>query len=515
MPKPRVGARAGRRARAMRATKWLHGVLVIHCGEARSPVPEPRTATFTPVLQRLRDPAWAFLLIGGVVGVVLFVVMPPFTGIDEVEHFARAYQISEGRMVPERSGFAQDPLLKGAGVCLPVAVARRLQEHASELYLPIIPFANQDRSKSGSGRPPSHRECAAGRRYAEISTFAWYSPIPYAPEAAVFAVARPLGASVDTMSYLGRAAQLVTYLGLVFVAIRRSSRARWALAAGALLPVALFQANSLSPDGITIALSLLVLSTGLRALDRPPGPVPRGMLVEAIGLSLLLALAKPTYVIVTLVFLVPLVDRTRRRGSWPLLVPVGVGLGLSALWQRATSSLFVCDVRFFGVPTASGAQTHEILTRPWDFLAAAGRALGEHGGRWTRELMTIADRVVEWPLVVTVLAAAFFVVLACQQDRAPVRRLRVPERAAFVGIFLVGYLVVIAGWVAYCNGTSMNVVIHPNGRLLAPFVPVLLVGIAPDGPRATRLGRLRVPLAAGLLAFYVVWLFDAARSFRG
>ena len=89
------------------------------------------------------------------------------------------------------------------------------------------------------------------------------------------------------------------------------------------------------------------------------------------------------------------------------------------------------------------------------------------------------------------------------------------ERAAFVAIFLIGYLAVLAGWVAYCNGTAMDVVIHPNGRLLAPLVPVLLVGLAPDGPRATRLGNLRVPLALGLLAFYAVWLFDAARSFRG
>ncbi len=136
-------------------------------------------------------------------------------------------------MVPQRSGFAHDPLLKGAGVCLPNDVARRLQQHASELYLPNLPFANQDRSVGANGQPPSHAECPPGRRYAEISTFAWYSPLAYAPEAVVFAVARPLGASVDTLSYLGRLAQLATYLGLVFFAIRRSSRARWALAAGA------------------------------------------------------------------------------------------------------------------------------------------------------------------------------------------------------------------------------------------------------------------------------------------
>lgn len=465
--------------------------------------------------QRLRDPAWAFLLIGGLVGLVLFIVMPPFTGIDEVEHFARAYQVSEGRMVPQRSGFAQDPLLKGAGVCLPTDVARRLQEHASELYLSNIPFANQDRTASGTGERPSHAECPRGRRYAEISTFAWYSPLAYAPEAVVFAIARPLGASVDTLSALGRLAQLATYLGLVFVAIRRSSRSRWALAAGALLPVALFQANSLSPDGITIALSLLVLSSALRALDRPLGRFPRAMLVEAVALSLLLALAKPTYVVVALAYLVPLLDRARRRGSWPLLVPVATGLAVSALWQRGTRSLFVCDVRFFGVPTAPGSQTDAILTRPWDFLASSVRAFGEHGGRWTRELATVADRVVEWPLVVSALALVLFVLIACQQDRAPIRQLLIRERVAFVAIFLIGYLAVLAGWVAYCNGTAMDVVIHPNGRLLAPLVPVLLVGLAPDGPRATRLGNLRVPLAVGLVAFYAVWLFDAARSFRG
>ena len=61
-----------------------------------------------------------------------------------------------------------------------------------------------------------------------------------------------------------------------------------------------------------------------------------GLVQIGLYVVVLLALAKPTYVVVALCYLVPLLDRARRRGSWPLLVPVGVGIAVSALWQRGT-----------------------------------------------------------------------------------------------------------------------------------------------------------------------------------
>ncbi len=72
----------------------------------------------------------------------------------------------------------------------------------------------------------------------------------------------------------------------------------------------------------------------------------------------------------------------------------------------------------------------------------------------------------------------------------------------------------MGGWLVYCNAPVLDVVVHPSARLFAPFIPVLFVAIAPDGKGATRFGNLAVPPVVGLAVFYVIWLFEVARSVK-
>jgi hypothetical protein len=476
-------------------------------------------------------------VVGGAVGALLFVIVPPFMGIDEVSHFARTYQISEGDLVPQQS-IHHDFQRKGSGACLPAAVVRTLELRAAELFVANLRYVGEGGghehtpttappSPTGAPAPttttappaspaPTARDpqCEAGRRYVDISTFAWYSPLPYAVGAAGFAIFRPFDVSVDFLSYVGRFAQLVTYLGVVFVAIRRSSRARWPLCIAALLPVAVFQANSLSPDAFTAAMAILVLSSALRVLDRPPGPLPRRVLVEATVFTLLLALSKPTYVVVALAYLLPLLDRARRRDSWVLLVPVAVGAAVSVVWQRATASLFVCDQRFFGIHAQPGKQTETIVSEPWRFAGAAFTALGDHGSTWIRDVVTVSGRIVDWPTAVAVVVFLGFVLLACQQDRSPVRRLGWRDRGGLLVVAVLGYLGVLAGWLLYCNRPEMHVGPGLHARLLLPVLPVFFVALAPDGERSTRFARLVVPPATLLVVFFAIWVVDVARSMQ-
>src|SRR4051795_6253837 len=142
--------------------------------------------------------------------------MPPMHAIDEPSHFARIYQLSEGDLQTTPSIF-DDAARTGSGVCLPPDVSRDLKRKAVELYFENAPYVNY-----GAGAPESsdpvlvaagaHRQCQPGTRYLDISTFAWYSPVPYAPAVAVFAVLRPLGASTNTLAIVGRLANLVVFL---------------------------------------------------------------------------------------------------------------------------------------------------------------------------------------------------------------------------------------------------------------------------------------------------------------
>ena len=81
-----------------------------------------------------------------------------------------------------------------------------------------------------------------------------------------------------------------------------------------LLPVVLFQAaTSVSPDAMTTVLALLVISSALRMTADPSPTLPRAFLVEAVLFSVALGLCKPSYVVVALCYLLPLLGPTRRR----------------------------------------------------------------------------------------------------------------------------------------------------------------------------------------------------------
>ncbi len=329
----------------------------------------------TRLLAGFRNPATTFVVVAGVVGVFLVFLVPPFAGIDEAGHFARVYQLSSATMVPVASPQGAD---EGGGACLPVpvvaAIARdgirnQIHDHQSETRL-VEQLRTALRS-SDAKLAASLPACGSDQRFVAFATFAWYSPVPYIPQAVAVGLVRAGGGSVDAMLLAARCASLLAYVGIAWLAIRRAPVGRWALCITALLPVALFQgATSLSPDAMTTALALLVISSALRMTAHQSPRLPRAFLVEATVLSVALGLCKPSYVVVALCYLLPLLGPARRLASWPLAIPLALGVGVSALWQTSQEHLFVCDTRFFGAQLDPDAQRHAILTNPLSLVGA-------------------------------------------------------------------------------------------------------------------------------------------------
>jgi hypothetical protein len=485
------------------------------------------------LLDLFRDPATTFLIVGGVVGIVLCFLVPRFAGIDESGHFARAYQLQTGQIVPVEwsapPGVPADRFgaeAEGGGACLPTEViaavrrdlARYQVHQLTELGRPSLAAAaeaatHQQDHTLVAALPP----CGDGERFFRFASFAWYSPVPYLPAAVGVGLADRLGGSVGMMLLAGRVVALGAYLAIVYVAIRRSPVGRWALAITALLPAAMFQAaTSLSPDALTIALSLLVISSALRMTysATEPGPMarlPRAYLVEAGVLSIALGLCKPSYAFVALCYLLPLIGARRDRSWWALGLPVVAGIGVSALWQSATEHLFICDSVFFGVQVDPGAQRHAAVTEPWRLVGASCRALADFGGDWTKDLAGVGDRVVGWSLGASLVVLALFMFLAVQRDTREGFDLSLGRRGALLAIALFTYLAVIVGWVIYCEAPPLHVGLKPHARL---FVPLLaLVPLALSFPLRSRAGRLAsgaVPLSLLLVPFEAVWLVALA-----
>ena len=357
------------------------------------------------VLDLFRDPLRTFVVLAVLAGGYLVFAVPYFGGVDETAHFYRSYQISTGHLVPEhadRAGFS--------GACIPVDVVVQVERDKFVYLRHLLDLAG---SKAAAPKPPSRSEvprCPHDQSEGLVTFSTFGSPVPYVPQVAAILVTRSLGVSVNGMLLAGRLAMLTGYIVVVALAIRRSPRAKWALCATALLPVALFQSGaSVSHDTMTTAVALFVLSSALRTVDPPDGVTPRQLLMEALLASTVLGLCKPAYVVVAFCYLLPLLGPRRRPELRLLALAPLLGVVVSLGWNQIVGDLWKTDAGYFGVRADPSHQKHELITAPWHFAGDALRTVFEQVTDWAQSLVEVGPSVTHWPWGLAVVMLLVFV----------------------------------------------------------------------------------------------------------
>jgi uncharacterized membrane protein len=284
----------------------------------------------------VRRSAWelAFLTAFFMLGLCFLVVTPPFQAADENVHFLRAWHVLEGRWLGRRVG-------NNAGDDLPLAIAQAFTPEFERLRfkpeekLSWEQFREQWRASPTLGRS----DATEPRVFVNFHGAVRYSPVVYAPQALGLAVARRLEVSVLGALYIGRLANLLATtgcFGLALWLLAGRSDAAWIISVFMLLPIAVFQASSLSADAPTLAMSALVFALYLR--------LRRGfswaLFAAAVALSAVMALGKPVYGLVCLIFAFAVRAPWKLR-CYALLALLAVILGLAALWSRLSADLFV------------------------------------------------------------------------------------------------------------------------------------------------------------------------------
>lgn len=470
---------------------------------------EPATPGRPRLLRLLRrlfaDPALTFLVLALAAGVYLACVVPHFGGIDETAHFYRSYQVSTGRFLPLHPDGAEF-----SGACVPPDVVRGVVADGLERL---------EHGASLDGRPPRAKPLTpeavvrgipacptdASRKFVPFSTFG--SPVPYLPQAAAIAVARSVGAGVDGMVLASRLAELLVYVAIVWFAIRRATRSRWAFCAVGLIPVALFQASaSESHDALTIALSLLVVSSAVRLADADAETTLGRALGEAVVLSALLAACKPGYIVLAACYLLPLVARRRRTQWWPLVFAPVVGLVASLLWNEAVGGLWRTDADLFGVAVDPGRQRSLLLHEPWTFLVAAGRTVGEDLWDWGKGLVTLGPSVAVWPALAVAVVLVVLALLSVQRSVDEPRGLDPGQRGLLVLVFVVGGLLVLGAQYVYWSVPGADVVSGMQARFFVPLLVLVPITIGPRRRSWASPATARLPVGALLVPLYVALL---------
>ncbi|MBB5913620.1 putative membrane protein [Nocardia transvalensis] len=338
------------------------------------------------VRERMGAATAAFLVVATLFGAVWATVTPAFWGHDEITQFGRSYQVAHGGFLPQR--IADDRGVAYGGD-IPLSIDG------------LMSYAFTDYNR----RPPEPEPMAADRvsyrllESAPVTTDAtkpvWftntaaYSPIPYVPAAVGIRLAEALDLDVGGMMLLTRLAGLAAYLIIVGFALwtLRGFRWQWLAFAVAVLPIALFQAGTVTADTVTNALALLVSCLLVKGLFLG-ARLSRAEVAVALAATVLLPLCKPTYVLLAmLTVLIP--ARQYGFSSWRRWIPWAcavIGAGAFAVWMKIAAptgdgmGLMRPPEQWHSV--RPGDQLHGILTHPVDFLNTFVESIWLRDQRW-------------------------------------------------------------------------------------------------------------------------------------
>jgi len=386
-------------------------------------------------------------------GLAYVFVTPPFEVPDEQNHFWRALAVGRGQLLPAR-GLDSMPVTKSTQNFVWVLSRTDPRETLAQ-KLRIVVAVPYDGTAAGT-----------------IRFAAWYTPMPYVAQSLIAAL--PLRPAV--VFYGGRVANLLLALLLIALAIRIAPQYGSIFAAGALLPMSLYELASLSADATTIALAWLFTALLL-------APPRRIWVIAFVGF--LLALCKPAYFLLALLALViPL--RWRQKIAILSATAIGTLLAIAAAQRGAYNARP-------GLPIDAGAQLRCIASDPIHFVHVMLHDVATNGRFYVEEMIGRfgANELKLSPVVITIeILLLLGVAMTC--GAALRARVRLTALAIVVmtiaGILLSQYLI----WSVVCGDALEGV----QGRYFLEILPLFLAAIALPRMRLRTNPMIVVGLAA-------------------
>ncbi|MDB5257974.1 MAG: Protein of unknown function rane [Chitinophagaceae bacterium] len=248
---------------------------------------------FTKFLTTLQ-PHKFFAVCATVFGLIFLVMTPPFQTPDEINHFYRAYEISDGDFLAQK----QDNRV------------------GAELPKSLVDFAAGFRSltwtKTARVKPSTILDKfdqplnPQDRQFVDFVNTAMYSPVSYAPQAAILFYLKPFELSPIALFYWARLITLLFWIAAIYYAIRMMPFHKWLFTLVALLPMSLLINMSINADVVTNALAFFSIAYGCKLAYKESSVSPEHFLVLCL-LIILLASAKIVYtpVLLIVVLLIP------------------------------------------------------------------------------------------------------------------------------------------------------------------------------------------------------------------
>ena len=448
-----------------------------------------------------------FLALGLPLGMTLVVLVPLGQVADEPAHVLRADSLLHGELIGHRriltdadgrqhpqSGVTADGALLSVIISMP---------RANDLTPTHLDGAAFDRSL----RTPLGQV-----GFFELGTIAGYFPIFYLPASATLGVCRMFRTGAHASFLAARFANLFASLLMGAAALAIARRGRVLLFASLLLPLSLSLAASVSQDGPLIAAAALAAACATVMDERPSRSPAWWTMTVLVGC---IVLAKPPYLPLTVLLLLPLAPAGKRRlpeGMRLRLAALAVILLLTVAWTLLT--VHAVSAPIFRHPEEAGplwpgarpaifgstdmaAQLSVLTAYPWRFLSLPLQSMWQHPDLFPQMLGLLGWLNLRLP---PALVGAWAVALLCaaladifDRRRTTVARRHFADTILLLSAIFAAVLLIYQSQYLSFTPVGWDWISGVQGRYLLPLLPLVALALPAGGRQWLPSWSLAVP----------------------
>jgi uncharacterized membrane protein len=410
----------------------------------------------------------AFLLTAIPIGLALAILIPPFDQLDEFDHFLRSFEVSEGM-------FVNQVTQHGLGNYIPVSLVDTV--HKTQ-------FINGTGYQYGITKEAFDTTLNPSNRIFIRNYASSYPPTIYLPQAIGLWVGRILFHSPMMMMYFGRIFNLLSYVTIVYFALKIVPVKKNLFYTMALLPMSINQASSLSGDSTIISTAFLFVAYVLFLAYGNVERITWKYVLTTIGIGIFIGVSKIVYIpMVLLFFLIPLKKFIDKKDYVKKFLFVLAGFMIPYLiWNWLNlANLSIPDVR-----THTGVMPKEqimfIVTHPIQYIKilidsfinlGVSKFLGMLGS-------VIAIYHYSTPDIVIYTFLFLMILFGLLNDESDLKRFKLKKTDRMIMVFIMLVVVLLIYTALYAGYTAVghSIVDGVQGRYFIPVAILFFLSIS-------------------------------------
>lgn len=372
---------------------------------------------------------------------------------DEGTHFFKSYDISEGHLFPNNIN-AQ----------FPKNVIKVMDKFT---YLQVYPDdrVNIKDIKNLLSLPLNPNTKIS----IDISHVVIYPPIPYLASALIISIIKFFNSSPLIMLYLGRLANLLVWILLVYLAIKITPVNKWIFLLLALMPRTLTQAASFSADSLTFGLSFLTIAIFLNISLNDNKKIDVKDIIILLFLILALILSKQGYAILILLFFtIPAFKfkNNKKRALTFAFISIPPIIIVS-IWNILFKNLYRTNAA-----DLMNGQIAFILSDPLNFMVVILNTLVLYSKYY---FLTFVGGIVEFPLLNIMIF--IYIAILIFVSLIDVNKIKINLKQKLIYLLIFSIISIMAFLFEYITFTALgsHYIFGIQGRYFIPIAPLIFL----------------------------------------